>query len=834
MKNKKFYLFISLLFLVVFLFSTKLVLAGDVLGIDQVDSEIVLKASDPRAIVTRVINVLLGLLAAIAVSLAIYGGFIWMTSGGNEEKISKAKKILKNAVIGLAIILAAWGIVTFIFNKLSSSDQNNQGGISVNDSFFQSGLGAIGACSIESVYPAPKQKAVPRNTMIMATFREEVSLNTVSADSVLICAEDNFDFNDKSCSNPMNFSLTTNDNKLFVFVPDNYLGNENSFTNYIVYFTSDILTQDESKSIFSNCSNDYFLWDFEVSNVLDLTPPKINSIFPQPDNFEDTSSLVEMTFSTASISLLGQPNYFQPASVVSVTSVTGTNSATSTVGATYDGQFTNFNVVIDSSATKAQLYAKTSNGNISLGVFDIVNNEVYFTNYFTLTMSGVSAGNSWDIVLEKVINSSTISVGSLNYYFINTSSTVYGIEIGSDISETAQNIREALSSHPNIEVKMNDFGPIINLKAKVGGSSGNDIYLNTSDDGKFSINSFSGGIDKVENIQINDKKDKPMNSIIQINFNEAINPLTVSGEWSDVQNTIRVRNLNDNSILSGRFSVSSNYKTVEFKSDEKCGINSCGEDIFCLPPNSRLRVELIAAPLFNCDANDTLCANKSPFLSCDNNICSNDDGKFYPLSNIDAGFGIMDAVANSFDGNSDGYSSGPINYYYKNDPIIGTGDNLYWSFWINNQIDTNPPQIISIYPNIDATEIDLWLPIKIGFNKLMMANTLRTGDIIMTGKEGDITHRLINLLSGQLVGYWIGLENIDSEPLDGEPDKTNVYINHAQFYEGSSYVSQVGSGVKDIYQNCFKPSVGLDCSASINSPYCCDGIPSDEPCYNPF
>ncbi|MDD2288077.1 MAG: hypothetical protein PHY55_04505, partial [Bacteroidales bacterium] len=57
----------------------------------------------------------------MAVSIVIYGGFIWMTAEGNEEKISKAKGILKAGVIGLAIVLASWGIASLVLNKLGGA-----------------------------------------------------------------------------------------------------------------------------------------------------------------------------------------------------------------------------------------------------------------------------------------------------------------------------------------------------------------------------------------------------------------------------------------------------------------------------------------------------------------------------------------------------------------------------------------------------------------------------------------------------------------------------------------------------------------------------------------
>ncbi len=73
---------------------------------------------DVRFQIARIINIVLSFLGIIAVVLIIFAGFQWMTAGGNEEQIKKAKGLLKNAVIGLVIILMAWSITYFIMTRL--------------------------------------------------------------------------------------------------------------------------------------------------------------------------------------------------------------------------------------------------------------------------------------------------------------------------------------------------------------------------------------------------------------------------------------------------------------------------------------------------------------------------------------------------------------------------------------------------------------------------------------------------------------------------------------------------------------------------------------------
>jgi len=87
-------------------------------GITEVEEEIELGKRDIRATVASIINVAMGLLGIIAVGIILIGGFQWMTAGGNEENVEKAKKRIIQGVIGLAIILASWAIARFVLESL--------------------------------------------------------------------------------------------------------------------------------------------------------------------------------------------------------------------------------------------------------------------------------------------------------------------------------------------------------------------------------------------------------------------------------------------------------------------------------------------------------------------------------------------------------------------------------------------------------------------------------------------------------------------------------------------------------------------------------------------
>jgi len=73
---------------------------------------------DPREIAATVIKVMLGFLGIIAVVIIMLGGFKWMTASGNEDQVDEAKKLMSAGAVGLLIILASYGIATFVLNSL--------------------------------------------------------------------------------------------------------------------------------------------------------------------------------------------------------------------------------------------------------------------------------------------------------------------------------------------------------------------------------------------------------------------------------------------------------------------------------------------------------------------------------------------------------------------------------------------------------------------------------------------------------------------------------------------------------------------------------------------
>lgn len=68
-----------------------------------------------------VINIVLSVVALIALLFLIIGGFWYITSGGNEETAEKGKNTVINAIIGLVIIALSYVIVRVVINFVAGS-----------------------------------------------------------------------------------------------------------------------------------------------------------------------------------------------------------------------------------------------------------------------------------------------------------------------------------------------------------------------------------------------------------------------------------------------------------------------------------------------------------------------------------------------------------------------------------------------------------------------------------------------------------------------------------------------------------------------------------------
>lgn len=299
-------------------------------GVRVIAQPLGLPTTDIRQIIANIIRVALGLVGLVLTVLIMYGGFLWMTAGGNEEQIGQAKKFLVNAIIGLIIILSAYGLVLFVMRMLGIGLDGPAGGPGGGAPVTQNftGSGALGRI-VKDHYPTRNQINVPRNTKIIVTFRKPVKPASFvaenSGDDILGNCKSNMTSWQNDCDRPIfdrdHIFITRADNNQpitgaailvnydeqgkaysLIFRPYDYLGDSQNKIGYVVRLGSGILLDDPENNDPSAFSTkvlgvNYYEWQFIASTELDLTPPTVSSVFPARNSTESKNSVIQIDFS---------------------------------------------------------------------------------------------------------------------------------------------------------------------------------------------------------------------------------------------------------------------------------------------------------------------------------------------------------------------------------------------------------------------------------------------------------------------------------------------------------------------------------------------------------
>jgi hypothetical protein len=90
--------------------------------------------NDVVNMVNGVMTIFLYLIPSVGSVVLVWAGFMFMTSGDNADKRTKAKRALKNIGIGIAVMLGAWiGVYTFMTRLIPQTDNAFLGGQKVED-----------------------------------------------------------------------------------------------------------------------------------------------------------------------------------------------------------------------------------------------------------------------------------------------------------------------------------------------------------------------------------------------------------------------------------------------------------------------------------------------------------------------------------------------------------------------------------------------------------------------------------------------------------------------------------------------------------------------------
>ncbi len=286
--------------------------------------------------------------------------------------------------------------------------------------------------------------------------------------------------------------------------------------------------------------------------------------------------------------------------------------------------------------------------------------------------------------------------------------------------------------------------------------------------------------------------------VIEVTFDEAVDPTSAVGQLPDFQNeaVTAAGQPPPLSAVAGSFAIGNRYRTITFTSDDLCGKNSCGGDVFCLPGDSAIETRLRAATL-----------GPTPPQADPTKVPSD---------------GVTDMVGNSLDGNANGTAEGPGDGPAK--------DDYRWAFSTDDTIDLVPPALQSTSPAKDTPRVMPEKPVTADFTKIMSL--------------GSFTSTAVGLAAlptpPEPTCYTLSGEHLDPSGLpvtSTQPVASRMILSHCLFYPQTNYVPLVSSKVTDIRQNCYLPGANLNLTsctpaamAAGGYSYCCNGTPCKKAC----
>jgi hypothetical protein len=114
---------------------------AQVIGIQTPDS--VKNVSSLAELIPRLFNIGIGVAGILFVVLLLLGGVQYLVSLGDEDAVTKARKLMLNAGIGLIIVVSSWGVGNYVLKLLGIS-------VSLTGGTIQSSQTSVGGGAVPS------------------------------------------------------------------------------------------------------------------------------------------------------------------------------------------------------------------------------------------------------------------------------------------------------------------------------------------------------------------------------------------------------------------------------------------------------------------------------------------------------------------------------------------------------------------------------------------------------------------------------------------------------------------------------------------------------------
>lgn len=97
----------------------------EVIGRKAYNQQNLIGRSDTQGIliqrIAAVIAIFLGFLGIVFIIFVLYGGWLWMTAAGNDERVKEAQRVIRNAVFGVIVVGVSYALTAFVISSVVSA-----------------------------------------------------------------------------------------------------------------------------------------------------------------------------------------------------------------------------------------------------------------------------------------------------------------------------------------------------------------------------------------------------------------------------------------------------------------------------------------------------------------------------------------------------------------------------------------------------------------------------------------------------------------------------------------------------------------------------------------
>lgn len=261
-----------------------------------------LGGGDIRTTIARIIQVFLGILGIVALILIIYAGFLWMTAGGDEEKVTRAKRIMTQAIIGLIIVLSSFAITTFIVSRLVAATTGTEGGGNNGGGGGGGGLGT-GTFTVDAITPPgdkPADFLWPKNSLVRVVLKNGIPDPATVPGSVSVTANGTpVSGTISAAGNALVFTATAPcaENPAYTCLPGN--------ATFTVTVSPTVMSVSGKALFCGKCSA-----SFATNDLIDTQNPTVSIISPSDGASVSTNVFVPVVADAADDSAVAQVEFF--------------------------------------------------------------------------------------------------------------------------------------------------------------------------------------------------------------------------------------------------------------------------------------------------------------------------------------------------------------------------------------------------------------------------------------------------------------------------------------------------------------------------------------------